>query len=262
MSSSGIENLPSDDPEVIEEMAEIAKSYITRRQHHASLVIWCGGNELMGKEGKETGAVNKPVDDSCAMIRRLADIAKEMDPARRFLFTSPSGPVFYAQEENFGKGLHWHVHGPWKPSGSLEDWKRYWENDDSLCRSETGAPGSSSAEMIRRFAGGLDVMPAKPENPLWRRGSTWWIEWDVFLSEKGREPESLEEYVEWSQQRQAKALLIAVKSCKSRFPRCGLVILWMGHDCFPCTANTSIVDFDGEPKPAALALKETWRERC
>ena len=54
----------------------------------------------------------------------------------------------------------------------------------------------------------------------------------------------------------ARALSIAVRACKDRFPRCGGVMLWMGHDCFPCTANTSIVDFNGEPKPAALAVGE------
>jgi beta-mannosidase len=68
----------------------------------------------------------------------------------------------------------------------------------------------------------------------------------------------LEEYVQWSQQRQADALAIAVHACKSRFPRCGGVLIWMGHDAFPCTANTSLLDFAGELKPAALALQELF----
>jgi hypothetical protein len=33
----------------------------------------------------------------------------------------------------------------------------------------------------------------------------------------------------------------------------------MGHDSFPCTANTAIIDFDGNLKPAALALKAVWK---
>jgi len=36
-------------------------------------------------------------------------------------------------------------------------------------------------------------------------------------------------------------------------------IIWMGHDSFPCTANTAIVDYDGVPKPAALALRDIFR---
>jgi beta-mannosidase len=99
-------------------------------------------------------------------------------------------------------------------------------------------------------------MPGTADNPLWNRHTSWWVEWPRFVEEHGREPRDLEEYVAWSQSRQSKALSIAVKACKDRFPRCGGVLLWTGHDCFPCAANTSIVDFDGNPKPAALALKK------
>ncbi|MDH7482848.1 MAG: glycoside hydrolase family 2 TIM barrel-domain containing protein [Armatimonadota bacterium] len=253
LSSSGVDNLPPDDEKTIREMSEIAKSYIARRQHHVSLLLWSGGNELMYLDGK-------PVDISHPLIKRFHDIVKNEDPTRRFLPTSASGPSEWGSPENFGKGIHWDVHGPWKAVGNLEcEWSDYWKNDDALFRSEVGAPSASPTEIIRKSAGKLPVMPATPENPLWRRTSTWWIEWHEFVAEKGREPESLDEYVAWSQERQKKALAIAVKACKGRFPRCGGIILWMGHDCFPCTANTAIVDFEGNPKPAALELKEIWR---
>ncbi len=52
----------------IAEMAEIAASYIERRQHHVSLLLWCGGNELQGGlDGSKTG-VGKPVDASHPLI--------------------------------------------------------------------------------------------------------------------------------------------------------------------------------------------------
>jgi len=41
--------------------------------------------------------------------------------------------------------------------------------------------------------------------------------------------------------------------------RGGGFIVWMGRGCFPCMANTSFVDFEGNPKPAALTLKNLWR---
>jgi beta-mannosidase len=75
----------------------------------------------------------------------------------------------------------------------------------------------------------------------------------------GREPANLEEYVAWSQERQRAALTFAVRTTKARFPGIGGIILWMGHDCFPCTSNTSVIDLHGHPKPAAVALAEIWR---
>ena len=44
---------------------------------------------------------------------------------------------------------------------------------------------------------------------------------------------------------------------KSRWS--GGFLIWMGHDAFPTVANTSIIDFDGNPKPAYEALKKIFR---
>ncbi len=253
LSSSGLENWPPEDWKAIEDMAEIAKSYIARRQHHVSLLLWCGGNELQGAlDGGKVG-IGKPVDNGHPLIGRLARLVEELDPGRRFLPSSASGPRFIAHETDFGKGLHWDVHGPW----NIES-EKYWENDDALFRSEVGTPGASSAEIIRNFAGGIPELPASLDNPLWRRTS-WWIQWPDFLKELGREPRDLEEFVAWSQERQAVGLARAVGACKRRFPKCGGVIIWMGHDCFPCTANTAIIDFYGNLKPAALAVAEIFK---
>ena len=251
LSSSGVENWPPDDEISITELSEIVRSYISRRQHHVSLIIWCGGNELQAE---------RPVGLEHPLIKRFHDIVQEMDPGRRFLPTSPSGPRVHGHKEDYGKGVHWDVHGPWKPSGKIEDeWIQYWQEDDSLMRSEVGAPGPCSADLTRRYKGDCDEVPGSIDNPLWRR-SPWWIEWPQFVVEKGHEPENLEEYVAWGQERQAQALRIAARSCKNRFPKCGGFIVWMGHDCFPCTANTSIVDFEANPKAAVLALAEVFKQ--
>lgn len=258
LSSSGADNWPPEDEASIAALAEIAASYIHRRQHHASLLLWCGGNELVGgPDGSKVGAF-QPVDASHPMIKRLGEVTAALDPGRRFLPTSSSGPRFSARREDFGKGLHWDVHGPWTADPDLAVWKDYWEQVDALFHSEVGAPGASSAELIRRYKGDLQETPGSSANPLWRRTS-WWIEWPLFVKEHGREPASLEEYVAWSQDRQAKALAIVARALKDKFPRCGGVIFWMGHDCFPCTANTSLIDFEGAPKPAALAVGKIFK---
>jgi len=259
LSSSGVENWPPEDLKSIEELAAVARSYVERRQHHACLLLWCGGNELQGAlDGGKVGC-GLPVGMDHPLLQRLAEVVAEEDPGRRFLPASSSGPRFTAELESFGQGLHWDVHGPWVlPGGTIETARAYWERDDALFRSELGAPGASSAGVINEFSGGLPAMPANEESPLWRR-SDWWIEWPAFIKEMGREPSSLEEYVQWSQQRQADALRMAAWACKARFPGIGGVIIWMGHDCFPCTANTSILDFHGRPKPAALALRKIFR---
>ena len=250
LSSSGLDNRPPDGAAAVEEMAAIAESYVVRRRHHVCLLLWCGGNELQD---------GPPIDTSHPMIARMRDVVARLDPGRRFLPTSASGPRFGADPAEFGRGLHWDVHGPWNARGPLDgEWKGYWEGDDALFRSEVGVPGASPVRIIRRYRGDLPEVPGTNANPLWRR-TGWWIEWPEFVAERGREPHDLEEYVAWSQERQRAALAIAASTCKERFPRCGGFIIWMGHDSFPCTANTAIVDFDGNLKPAALAVGEIFR---
>lgn len=260
LSSSGLDNWPPEDPQVIDEIAGIAASYVGRRRHHPALILWCGGNELQGGLDGSKAGTGKPVDAAHPLIARLADTVRRLDPARRFLPTSSSGPRFFAEERDYGRGLHWDIHGPWKlAGGTLEAHRRYWSHDDALFRSEAGCPGASSADLILRYAGdAASPFPASLENPLWSRTS-WWFDWPEFARENGRDPRTLEEYVEWSQRRQAEGLAIAARACKERFPKCGGFIVWMGHDSFPCTCNTSVIDFEGNPKPAALALRDVFR---
>jgi len=260
LSASGVENWPPEDPASIDAVAEIAASYIERRQHHVSLLLWCGGNELQGDlEGHKYGG-GKPVDLSHPLIGRLQAQVAEHDPSRRFLPTSPTGPRSGADPAGFGKGVHWEVHGPYMNSQTVAWWiENYWKRDDALFLSEACAPGASPLEQIRQFAGECATFPANAGNPYWRRPTTWWIDWPLFVAEQGREPQDLEEYVAWSQQRQAQLLTAAARASKARFPRCGGILLWEGHDTFPLPANTSILDFFGNPKPAALALAEIFR---
>ncbi|MFA5205214.1 MAG: glycoside hydrolase family 2 TIM barrel-domain containing protein [Lentisphaeria bacterium] len=256
LSSSGVDNWPPEDSEFIAGFAEIARHYVERCRHHACLLMWCGGNELQGTlDGGKQGC-GKPVGLDHPLMQRLQALVAELDPGRRFVPSSSSGPRFMANAADFGRGLHWDVHGPWKPEGTLAEWAAYWEQDDALFRSETGAPGASPLDILERYRGDGDPWPPAHANPLWRR-APWWVENDRFQAEHdGRAPADLAEYVAWSQARQAEALVIAARACKRRFPACGGFLVWMGHDSFPCTANTAILDFEGRPKPAALRLAE------
>lgn len=259
LSSSGLDNWPSEDATVIAGLLPVVTSYILRRQHHPSLLLWCGGNELQGANDGGKVGIGKPIGRDHPMMVAFAKTIAGIDPTHRFIPTSSSGPCFTAERENFGKGTHHDVHGPWSESGPLQKWYDYWDAEDSLFRSETGMPGAESAALIKRY-GGEYMLPGSKENPWWNFTGGWWILWDSYLAEGGDES-NLEEYVAWSQKRQADALAYAANSLKKRFPACGGLIIWMGHDCYPCPMNTSIVDYLGNPKPAVAALREVFTRK-
>ncbi len=258
LSSSGLDNYPPEGEKEVYGITQIVKHYVSRLHHHASLMLWCAGNELY-----EKGDV-APVTDRHVMVASMKDAVISLDPSRKFVPGSPSGPSIYADPSNSGKGMNWDVHGPWnlpftatdKTMNAVRD---FWQKDDALIHSEVGVPGAMSAEMMKKYKGDFSVLPASVENPLWRNVN-WWVEWDQYLADNNN-PESLDDYVKWSQKRQLEGLGIAIRTCKDKFPACGGFIIWMGHDSFPCMVNTSIIDFEGNPKPVAEELSKIFNDK-
>lgn len=260
LTSSGLDNWPPEDEQSLAELAQIAASFVERRRHHVSLLMWGGSNEQMGDlEGRKTG-MGKPCDLSHPMLRRLGEVVQALDPTRRYVPTSPYGPRAHANPADFGKGLHWAVHGG-AAMLPLADAEQYWAGDDALFRPEVYCPGASPVALIEKYAGEFATFPATTDNPYWTRLTTWWNDWQKLVAIHGREPRDLAEYVEWSQANQALMISREFKAGKDRFPRCGGVLMWSGHDTFPLTINTSLIDFDGQLKPAALAVSAVWRAR-
>jgi beta-mannosidase len=258
LSSSGICNTPPDDEEAINTMESIVRSYVRRRSHHVSLIAWSGGNELYTADNQ------RPLDFAHPLLNRIHQVIHEIDPHRRLMPSSPSGPTIYYDPTLNGRGVQWDVHGPWwlpfEPSDEhMTNIREYWESSDALLHSEAGVPGASSSELINRYRGEYDAFPIEAGNPVWGQFS-WWIEAEKFEAENGRKPDSLEEYVLWQQQRQTIGLAIAVHAAKKRFPACAGFLIWMGHDCFPCPANTSIIDFEGKKKPVANEIEKIWSQ--
>lgn len=251
-SSSGMENRPSDDPAFLEELEAVARTYLRRRRHHASLAVWCGGNELMWDDGT-------PVDTRHTNIAMLSRLVSAEHPGAVFLPASASGPRFTASEAGFGRGVHHDVHGPWLYGGE-EDHYRFFNRDDALFRSETGCPAPSRTELLERFSDGMALWPPSASNLFWTHRGSWWI----LLPEMTRMfgpwngAEELGRYVILARYLQAEALRYAAESALRRRPEASGLIVWMGNEPFPNAANTSVLEYDGAPKPAYGALAQAF----
>jgi beta-mannosidase len=259
LSSSGVDNDAPREPAAIADLEKIATDYIRRRSHHASLFLWCGGNELQDAPNTK-GGPTRPQDESHPAFAALKRVVEREQPDIRLLPTSPSGPIFYAEREMMGHGLHHHVHGPWDIRTPEATWVDYWSHDDSLFRSETGVAGAAAVSTLKNHVGDEKIWPPTFENPWWRHGSAWFVQGDLFKREisKASPSRRLALYVKLSQERQARFLALAARSCKQRFPRCAGFLVWVGHDAFPTPSNLSIIDYDRQPKAAYYALREIF----
>jgi beta-mannosidase len=259
MSSSGLDNTPPRDAAFAAEVATIAASYVQRRAHHPSLILWDTGNELTEEADRVIDVVPLRPDHPAAAA--AARTFGELDPGRRFVVTSPSGPSIWGLPDDYGKGIHHDVHGPWAPEQfgeTVDDWRRYWESDDALLRSEVGVCGASPMDLLMEFdlvAGAGTVTDRQDLEDRWAHSSGWWLahlqQWDG--------DGTLAAWVDGSQRRQAEHLALAAALTVGRFPAVGGFLVWLGHDTFPCALSLSLLDFHGRPKPAAAALGEVFR---
>ncbi|PZF80040.1 hypothetical protein C1I92_28050 [Jiangella anatolica] len=251
LSSSGLDNAPPADAEFAAELAEIAVSYSARRSHHPSLVLWGGGNELTAVTAPAVPGT--PLGEDHPALAAAGAAFRRADPDRRYVATSPTGPRFEADEREFGLGLHHDVHGPWDHTGDLVSWQRYWDSDDAVLRSEVGVAGASGFELLEAFGLLPSGLPDADLRRLWTHSAGWWLrDFDR------RPPGPVREWIAASQARQAHMLAYAARATKARFPRSTGFIVWMGHDAFPCAVSLALLDYRGDPKPAALALREVF----
>lgn len=252
-SSSGLNNCPPDNAAFLAKLGEVSRIAIAEKRSHPSLAIWCGGNELMWEK-------LRPVDERHGNIAMLHELVAELDTGRLFLPTSASGPRFNASEEEFGKGVHHDVHGPWLYLGEERHY-RFFNGNDSLLQSEAGTPGASRVELLRKWAGSLSPWPPTKHNAYWLHRGAWWIQWNELNTLFGQWEENRDEidlYCQASRYLQMESLRYMAEATRRREPRSSGFIVWMGNEPFSNNANTSVIEYDGMPKPAYYALKKAF----
>lgn len=100
--AGGADPLP-EDPAYLEYIRDQSEAILALRRAHPSLVLWCGGGDLLDAGGVPLGS------DHPALAELRAAVETE-DPQRLWLPASPSGPHAWASPEHAGR-LH-DAHGP------------------------------------------------------------------------------------------------------------------------------------------------------
>ncbi len=233
-SSSGIENVPSDDPDFVRLMEEDARAIVPRRRRHPSLAIWCGGNELWA-------------DDSTPVLAALKRVVRELDPERAWRPTSPMGPN------------HDHdVHGPWEHQG-LRDHYEHYDTRTSLLHSEFGVQGMTNRRSLERLIEPEHRWPADRSNPVYLHLGAWWNNAEFVQDAFGGRIDDVETMRRASQWLQYEGLRYAVEAQRRRWPRCSGTLPWQFDESYPQAWCTTAVDYRGDAKPAYYGVARSYR---
>jgi beta-mannosidase len=269
-SSSGMDNRPADDDEFVAMMRAEAEAIVPRRRNHPSLIIWCGGNELQGDDGR-------PLDDTAPVLAALREVVRRLDPTRIWLPTSPSGPTFMntlANIERDPDGQH-DVHGPWEYQG-LEAQCTLYNRATSRLHSEFGVEGMASRETQNRTIPAEKQWPFAKSNAAWMHRGSWWMNPDMLQQCFGDRLTDLDRMTRASRFLQAEGLRYAIEANRRR---CGLgrghdgatpadhgggssrnagSLPWQFNEPFPNGSCTSAIEHHGAPKPAYYAVARAY----
>lgn len=249
-SSSGLDNDPPSTDTYLGTLVAEARQIVKSRRNHPSLAVWCGGNELSTDDG--------PVGLDHPNIAALHAVVDELDPARAFLPSSPSGPVFYLSEEAIATrpdDLH-DVHGPWDYLGPVASYSIY-NNSPALLHSEFGTPGALARASLNRFADDEAQWPPDDSNPLWIHHGSWWLQRHWIEAVFGP-VDNIDDYLLLSQWLQADLLGFASDSNRRRWPICSGSIPWQFNEPWPNAHCTSAVDYYLRPKAAYWAVRDAY----
>jgi beta-mannosidase len=253
-SSSGLTNAPPDDAEFVARMRREAEAIIPLRAHHPSLVLWCGGNELAGRDG--------PLDERHPVLGALADVVQREDPDRLWLPTSPSGPRFDNSLSAIAEdpaSLH-DVHGPWEHQG-LREQHTLADAGTSLLHSEFGTEEMTNPDAFAATVSAEHRTPHDRSNAVLAHRGAWWINAAFVRAAFGAAgADDLTDVELWraSQHLQADGLRTLVEGDRRRWPRNAGALPWQLNEPFPNAWCTSAVDAFGTPKAAYWAVAEAY----
>ena len=227
-SSSGLESVPSDDPAFLTRLVEDAQGVVERLRRHPSLAVWCGGNEL-------------DADDSTPAVAALRRVVQELDPERSWRATSPLGVA--------------DVHGPWEHQGLRAHYALYDEETPARLHGELGVEGMTNRTAHEALISEAHRWPADRTNPVYEHLGAWWNNAPFVQECFGNRLGDLETLRRASQWLQYEGLRYAVES---RLRRAIGVIPWQLNESYPNAWCTSVVDWQGEPKPAYYGVKRAY----
>lgn len=234
-------------------------------QHHPCLVLWCGNNELdvawenwgWQQRYELHGEDSAKVANDASMIfeRAIPRSLRNWNSTRDRVPYTPTSPL-----SNWGnaKGLtegDLHYWGVWHGDSTFSSFK----NNVGRFVSEWGFQSYPDSALLAKYIHPDSLYLGSPAVArLQRSYKTDRPIWEAIERELGEErPTTLGGFIEASQRAQAKAYGMAIEAHLGAQPHCMGTLLWQLNDCWP-GPSWSIIDYEGNPKPAYQVVKRAF----
>ena len=238
---------PSHPPFLASVREEITQQ-VRRLQHHASIAIWCGDNEVIGsltwyEETQKNLA--RYIANYDRVSHLLEQIVAAEDPGRRFWPSSPS--LGYL---DFEDGWHTDTRGDmhfWSVWHEAKPFEHYRDVNPRFA-SEFGFQSFTSMNVIESFTNPEDRNPSSPVMEQHQRNDGGNARIIETMTRYFRFPKGFAEMVFLSQVQQGLAIKTAIEYWRSTKPRCMGTLYWQINDTWPVHSWSSL-DYGGQWKP-------------
>ncbi len=229
-------------PEYLRVLDDESQSIIKRLRHHASLAIWCGGNELFNAWSGMT--------DQDLALRLLNRNCYDLDPHRPFLMTSP---------------LMGMAHGSYifRDAKGVESFQLF-VDAGATAYTEFGCSGPSNLDVLESIIPPDEMFPP-------RLGTSWethhaiaawepnaWLLLDVVEDYFGV-AQNVAQIVERGQLMQNEGYKALFEEARRQKPTCSMALNWCFNEPWPTAANNSLVNWPDKPKPALQHVANSCR---
>ena len=221
-------------------LTQEATAIIKRVRQHASLVLWCGGNELFNSWSGMT--------DQSLALRLLNKLCYEYSSDIPFLMTSPV------------MGM---AHGNYVFDDGTSVYEQM-QSSSNTAYTEFGSPSITERKHLEKIftPEELSSVP-KPGNKVWTLhhafgawGDSRWFCADIIEKYFGKQ-ETLDDYITYSHWLQCEGYKAIFEEARRQKPSCSMSINWCYNEPWITAAGNSLLTYPAEPKPTYYAVKNS-----
>lgn len=242
-------DIPDDYPGFNEMVIPEVEYQVRRLCNHASVALWCGGNEKTGAIGKSKSRGDRLVNYT------LRGIVHHLDPTRPYFPSSPWGYSDISNAQDAGDS-HCNSYQRAMANATISDFRRILMTFTPSIASEIAVQGCSSIKALRRFLPEEKLWPINEiwdlhmtRNPYDSTGTTFSQQQFTAAEELFGDIDSFDDFVKKSMAVHSEFVKSDVEFHRARKGDCNGAMLWMFSDVWPC-GTWAVIDYDKTPKAA------------
>jgi beta-mannosidase len=257
---------PGDHPDFAREVGAEVTWAVREMAHHASLVVWCGNNEIEEGDWHWGWQQSYRVTPHYALFHRdLPRIVTHEDPSKFYWISSPYSPDYKSPRDPTVGDQH-----PWKVSLQMPGGADWWEYRTMVDRypNEGGVLGASSPATLRQF---LPEGERYLLSPSWEHHDNPFAINDITPGSLGHAYQTVQLWtgldpmtMDWERYAFVSALLQAeglteyIANFRRRMFSSASAIFWMYNDSWPATHGWTIVDYYRRKKLAYHPVRRAF----